>query len=1023
MRKIFLPSLFISIFFCSLGQSSQNFTIGTFDVELLGVGDTATSVSGIVGSNPKEENTYTGKVAWTIEQQESVERSLTVLNNSLTNSAGRQMRVAIAMSDDIPIWALGGGFPSMIYEPNFQHVISTGELLWRDGDTVDHFSDAADILIVMNSSYPWHFGTDAPKYGEVDFQTTITHEVIHGLGISGGAYDEASGYLFGVTKWDSLIQDLNGNQPIGGALGIPETFTVVGPEGTVYWAGAKANATYGGPVPIFTSTQGYMDGSSLIHPGPFGELMSYASPYMNFPRAPNKLLLDMFRDMGWSINEDLYNNFGPTYYGNGKTINQHEDFTSSYDYTYAMYVHGNKNQITQSGQLQTVNDFSRAFYANGDNNQIKIEGTLQSLGDHSQAFYMYGLNNTIYQQGVIQAQGTGSTAIHLAGMGNILFHSGSTIAKDGAVAVQLDHPYPLDLNSVHVLTGSIIEGNIINSDPNSVANMSFGRIYSSGGVLIGTDPDFYFSYSDNIKGLWEYHVDAGTLHLVKNGSMEGYICNNATFQEDGEVYGNIYNRGVLKGNGTTIGDVENRGIVAPGNSIGTLTVKGNYTQYPSGDLQIEVGDGKSDKLIVTGTANLAGSVTFIPIGYVQARNVQFLSAGQVDGRFTSFYGISTAVLDTSLATSENGSYFVVTRNPYTALITDEWQRSLAGAFDQARPSASDDMANILNYIDFMDLTGVQQAIDDFSPQLYNSITAASIDNVLWKSGFLRDKINRTQNPNQSSTWLSAIRLNSRYNDSRESREFTSNPSGLMLGVDEQFFSDIKIGVAAAYTNLDLNEAETVSDESGYVLDGYLYGYWQPDQENNYYLQTTFGVGQTKYDTTRSVEFLSRIAESEHNGTHYSVFAGGGYKYKNGPWTIEPRAGLDYVYLNENNFQETKAGAASLSIQSKQSDALVSSAGLRLSHKLSLRDVIVIPSLMTDWMHDFMSSAESTSANLESGETFLVGGRDAGKDSMQVEASLALVVNENYQGYVSYKQNYAEGLDASYQLVMRLEYLF
>src|SRR5690606_15885715 len=41
----------------------------------------------------------------------------------------------------------------------------------------------------------------------------------------------------------------------------------------------------------------------------------------------------------------------------------------------------------------------------------------------------------------------------------------------------------------------------------------------------------------------------------------------------------------LGGGGTVTGDIENDGTVAPGNSIGTLNIVGNYTE--SGTLEIE----------------------------------------------------------------------------------------------------------------------------------------------------------------------------------------------------------------------------------------------------------------------------------------------------------------------------------------------------------------------------------------------------------------------------------------------------
>ena len=69
--------------------------------------------------------------------------------------------------------------------------------------------------------------------------------------------------------------------------------------------------------------------------------------------------------------------------------------------------------------------------------------------------------------------------------------------------------------------------------------------------------------------------------------------------------------GVLGGDGTVIADVSNTGgTVAPGSSPGTLTINGDYTQGSGGTLRAEIG-APYDRLDVTGTATLGGTLQLV----------------------------------------------------------------------------------------------------------------------------------------------------------------------------------------------------------------------------------------------------------------------------------------------------------------------------------------------------------------------------------------------------------------------------
>ncbi len=144
---------------------------------------------------------------------------------------------------------------------------------------------------------------------------------------------------------------------------------------------------------------------------------------------------------------------------------------------------------------------------------------------------------------------------------------------------------------------------------------------------------------------------AGTLALTGNSTYTGATTVTAgTLRVDGAITSNVTVDGAtLQGIGKTGSiTVRNGGIVAPGNSIGDLTV-GTAT-FADGTLQIEIGPGAdTDTLIVTGDLNLLpGSVLRIypAIGWAGLSTDPLISvSGTVNGWFSQVYYDGVLVAD------------------------------------------------------------------------------------------------------------------------------------------------------------------------------------------------------------------------------------------------------------------------------------------------------------------------------------------------------------------------------------------
>ena len=96
--------------------------------------------------------------------------------------------------------------------------------------------------------------------------------------------------------------------------------------------------------------------------------------------------------------------------------------------------------------------------------------------------------------------------------------------------------------------------------------------------------------------------------------------------------------------------INSGGTLAPGNSIGTITVNGNLTFNGGSTYAVEVSPSDADRTNVTGTASLAGTVNAaFASGTYLTRNYTILSAaGGLGG--TQFNTLTTSNLPTGFAT-------------------------------------------------------------------------------------------------------------------------------------------------------------------------------------------------------------------------------------------------------------------------------------------------------------------------------------------------------------------------------------
>lgn len=181
---------------------------------------------------------------------------------------------------------------------------------------------------------------------------------------------------------------------------------------------------------------------------------------------------------------------------------------------------------------------------------------------------------------------------------------------------------------------------------------------------------------------------AGTLVFLKgmdNGENAVIDLGGGTLDPGTTL--NLASGDSLVGSGTLAADLVNAGTVKPGESPGSITVQGDYTQESSGVLEIQLGGTTAgtqyDQLTVTGTATLAGTLNVSLIdGFIPQVGDSFtiLPYGTRSGSFFPLsrpesyrWGIDYGYSGLTLTVLEGGSISgTVTCNSNHTVFVDLW---------------------------------------------------------------------------------------------------------------------------------------------------------------------------------------------------------------------------------------------------------------------------------------------------------------------------------------------------------------
>ncbi|CAJ0679333.1 autotransporter domain-containing protein [Ralstonia mannitolilytica] len=586
--------------------------------------------------------------------------------------------------------------------------------------------------------------------------------------------------------------------------------------------------------------------------------------------------------------------------------------------------------VALGGRTLTLANASGTFSgAIGGTGGLTLNGGTQTLSGVN----TYGGATTI-NAGTLALTGAGRLA------------SGTTVALTGATSA-------LDLSAGANQTVAHLSG------------VAGSRVVLNGSALTLAD-DSSQTFTGSLSGNGSL-IKQGTGTLTLNGVSSGFSGSttvaggtlavgdaaNASAVLGGNVLVNAL--GTLRGHGTVSGDVSSSGVVAPGGSIGTLSVGGNYTQGSTGTLAIEVSPTDASQLRVGGAAALGGSlaIVFDPGTYTARRYTVLSAANGVTGRFAN---VSTATAGASLGTLQTSVDYGA--NAVDLLLAEATAPGAPGGGTVVAPTK----------------TSIYTALGTTALLQAQSANAA----LLGRLSGPQDALGGANN-----VWATASGSSTKVGGTGNAPGFLTHTYGFLAGAEGRMGA-ATVGAAGGYTHTTLGEDTTGASGAIDTLRVALYGA-QPMGAIN--LSATVGYGLDFFSQKRPFGSVG-TAEGDHLAHEFTAATQASLPLEMGGLRLAPHLGLRYAYVRGSGFGEDGANGQNLQVGPDSARSLQPYVGVTLDKAFGdVRPVNV--QLRLGYAHELMNAGRVVQVQSQDGTVFAAPGTDLPRSFLTTGASVTL----------------------------------
>ena len=446
----------------------------------------------------------------------------------------------------------------------------------------------------------------------------------------------------------------------------------------------------------------------------------------------------------------------------------------------------------------------------------------------------------------------------------------------------------------------------------------------------------------------------------------------------------------------------NWGELSPGgaNGVQHTTLIGNFVNQPEGTLIVTVNPetGRSDKLSVTGTATLQGSMLKVAgITYADDRTYTILETTDgVTGRFDDV--ADTLFIDNRLSyDADSVALSLISKgDEFDDFAETANQETVARSLDHL--SITDDLPQAV--LALTTKQDAQAAYEALAGEVHASLNGALLDTGQRPVAVITRHLTA-----RAGWWMTGYGTWGDTDATSNTAQMDTELGGVLLGFDHSLSERWRLGILGGYSHTRVTQRARASAGSADTLLVGLYG-----EAETGVLSLCFGTiynGHYSLEADRAVRFtgFSERLSASYSAWSWQLFAEAGYPMQGRNLGLEPFVGVSSIRLKTKGFNET-GGTTALTASSETNSRTFTTLGVRgaleLTDRLQARGLV-------GWRHAFDDIDPSSTFRLAGGSAFTVEGAPTARNAAVAEFGFEDRLSDQAVLSLAYHGRYGDGV--------------